>query len=159
MYFGILLQNKNTTPGQPDCQFALLPVSFFPFFFQVTMSKILSYVKKLVFLILLLIPIDNLIWNDGHFQVPNDKNTNTWKIILCIFYRKGGFINFGQYRGNILIVRCFQGQVYACYLSLREVHGLGQEMLFRPVFPQRSKYFDMFKKEKMFELFKIEVIQ
>ena len=32
VYFGILLQNKNTTPGQPACQFALLPVSFFPFF-------------------------------------------------------------------------------------------------------------------------------
>ena len=32
VYFGILLQNKNTTPGQPACQFALLPVSFFLFF-------------------------------------------------------------------------------------------------------------------------------
>ena len=50
VYFGILLQNKNTTPGQPACQFALLPVSFF-LFFQVIMSKILNSVQKSVFLI------------------------------------------------------------------------------------------------------------
>ena len=52
VYFGILLQNKNTTPGQPACQFALLPVSFFSFFFQITMSKILNFVQKSVSLIL-----------------------------------------------------------------------------------------------------------
>ena len=72
-----------------------------------------------------------------------------------IFKEKGALTILGNKRETLSLWDVFRAKL----LITREVHGLGQEILFRSVFPQRSKYFDMFKKDKMFKLFKIGVIQ